>query len=86
VGPISVGPLGAAPLTEQEMLAWQMNRRCFLQPWEISFIRRLSREYYSMLGDAERHDCPAPYSERPDAAVIARATGSMRAFLDGMMK
>jgi hypothetical protein len=42
IGPTSPGAMGSVPVSELEILAWQINRRRFLQPWEIEFVRRAS--------------------------------------------
>jgi hypothetical protein len=62
VGPVEQGAFGPTPLSHQELLAWQMNMRRMLQPWEITMLRRLSAEYVSFSQEAENSMCPAPHS------------------------
>jgi hypothetical protein len=65
VGPTSATGLGVAPITEQELLAWQLNRGRRLQPWECSIIKRLSKEWVSESYAAEDERRPAPWSDEP---------------------
>jgi hypothetical protein len=76
IGPTMPGAMGNVPLSELEILAWQINRRRMLQPWEISFVRRLSAAFLSMHAEAEDRDCPAPYRgmlERHEAAAVTKS-------------
>lgn len=84
VGPVLYTAQGAQPLTHKELLAWQLNMRRMLLPWEIVFLRRLSLEYWEMLSEAEDPTFPAPYSERPGDEDLKRVTRNLHAFLSGM--
>lgn len=61
VGPVESGGFGPQPVSHLELLAWQVNSRRWLQPWEIAMIRRLSAEWAAQLHKSEDHDCPAPW-------------------------
>lgn len=67
VGPTESSGLGQSPLSHQELLAWQINMRRSLQPWEISFLRRLSMEWIAESQAAEDPNAPAPYT-RPEVS------------------
>lgn len=85
VGPTMAGGMGPVPISELELLAWQINRRRFLQPWEAQFVRRLSAEFSTMHADAEDQGCPAPWSpDRIAPAEAAAVTQDMRASLRAM--
>lgn len=73
VGPTESGGLGPAPLSHQELLAWQMNMRRFLQPWEISMLRRLSMEWVAQSYAAEEPNCPAPWHPAEQSAAESLA-------------
>ncbi|MBK8916356.1 MAG: hypothetical protein IPM64_17465 [Phycisphaerales bacterium] len=79
VGPVESGGFGPQPLSHLELLAWQTNMRRWLQPWEISLMRRLSAEWAAQLHKSEDHDCPPPWTgeelsdrERENVAVSLR--------------
>lgn len=63
VGPAQGGGFGPLPITHQELLAWQVNMRRFLQPWEVSMLRRLSVEWIAEAHRAEAHDASAPWTD-----------------------
>lgn len=60
-GPSSALGMGAGPVTHSELESWQNNIGIRLLPWEIRFIRNLSKDYVSMQSEAEKIDCPAPF-------------------------
>ena len=62
VGPAAGGGFGPAPITHQEIAAWQSNMRRQLQPWEVSMLRRMSVQWVAEMIRAEAADCPAPWS------------------------
>lgn len=62
VGPAAGGGFGPAQISHQELLAWQVNMRRMLQPWEISMLRRLSLDWITAAHHAEAEDAPAPWT------------------------
>lgn len=81
VGPVMSGSMGTGPVTHGELRAYQENTGVELQPWEATFIRRLSAEYIGQSQKAEKADCPAPWNvERLQERLKAvRARDSIRA-------
>lgn len=61
IGPVEASGMGSTPLSSQEIESWQNQSGIKLQPWEFSFIRKLSRVYLSESQKSESHDYPAPY-------------------------
>lgn len=79
VGPLLSGGMGPAPLSAQELLAWQQLRAITLSPWESATLMQLSRSYLSELQQASDPKRPAPWQPvdaTPDFSHVAR---SMRA-------
>ncbi len=68
VGPAEGGGFGPTPLSQQELLAWQLNMRRRLAPWEISMLRRLSVQWIDQAMSAEDPECPAPWADEPVSA------------------
>lgn len=75
------GAFGPTVLSHQELLAWQLNMRRMLQPWEISMLRRLSAEYLAFSREAESNLCPSPYvaelTERDRRAIASSVKASL---------
>lgn len=74
-GPTLSSPMGATPLTHQEIWAWQQNMGLELCPWEINSLREMSRQYLSELLQSDKHDSPPPWIPEIDkeyGEVIAR--------------
>lgn len=67
IGPVSSGGMGAVVISWPEINAWQMATGIDLAAWEARGLRRLSQEYLAASHEAQAHDCPAPFSEQPDA-------------------
>lgn len=62
IGPAKPMPMSApVAIDEMDILAWQINRRTRLTPFETGTIRELSRAYASQLVDAAAPNCPPPY-------------------------
>lgn len=61
VGPTLAAGMGAGPITQQELRAWQLNLGLTLGPWEVRCLRRLSIEYLNQSHKSEKRDCPAPW-------------------------
>lgn len=79
VGPAQGGGFGPVPLSHSELLAWQMNMRRFLAPWEISMLRRLSVLWIDQAMSAEDADCPAPWGgERVSDDEKRKVANSLR--------
>lgn len=83
IGPAMAGGAGPAPVTQQEIAAWQANTGIRLTAWEVKAIRRLSCEYVAEKAKAEKRDCPEPAKERgpqdAKAAAAKRLRDEMRA-------
>lgn len=62
VGPTLASGMGEGPLTHSEIEAWQGNTGVELEPWEATFLRRLSIDYLSESHKAEKVDAPAPWN------------------------
>lgn len=80
VGPMLQTGMGPIPLTEQELLAWQINRGFELQPWQSKFLRQLSAEYLIQLDKSKKERCPAPWQEElqeEDQVRVARKVKSL---------
>lgn len=76
IGPTMSGASGGGALTFSEIDAWCTRTGIDLEPWESRILRRLSRDYLSESGKAEKRDCPAPWrvpgaKPEPTAAQIA---------------
>lgn len=70
--------MGVVPLTWSELVAWQSANSIQLQPWELSFIRRLSADYAAESSRATDPDRPPPWREgdrQSDAKRAAIAQG-----------
>lgn len=61
-GPVMSSGMGASPLTHEEIRAYQANIGIELLPWEVRFIRRLSRDYVNESHNATKMNCPAPWN------------------------
>jgi hypothetical protein len=75
IGPAMSGGAGPAPITHEEICAWQELTGIELQPWAVRFLRRLSREYIGELHRAEKIDAKAPWMPVdyvPDLAATAK--------------
>lgn len=59
-GPSMLLGAGAAPLSQQELQAWQANVGVDLNPWEVRTLRALSASYLDQLLEARQPDCPSP--------------------------
>lgn len=85
IGPTLPGAMGPVPISQTEILAWQINMRHALEPGEVSMLRRLSMEWIAMSQDAEDPDCPAPWTTEAEVrAQHARATQNLRAAMRRM--
>ena len=69
MGPTMVAGMGLGPLTHEEIRAWQSNTGVRLQPWEARLLRQLSMDYIVGMRDAEKADCPQPWSAAAARAV-----------------
>lgn len=61
VGPVQSGGMGPAPISYQEICAWQSLMGIVLQPWEVRALRRLSIEHISTGQKATERGYPAPW-------------------------
>lgn len=74
LGPTMAAGMGAGPITQQELAAWQVNTGIALTPWEARTLRRLSLDYLAAMRDAESPDCPAPWNDKDLRARLAAQT------------
>ncbi|RYF70394.1 MAG: hypothetical protein EOO22_14420 [Comamonadaceae bacterium] len=76
VGPTESTGMGPAPLTFQELHAWQMQMGLDLPPWQVRQLQLMSRAFLSESIRAEKPDCPAPWAapalDRPAVAKHIR--------------
>lgn len=86
VGPSESHGFGRAPISHQELLAWQINMRRMLQPWELQMLRRLSIEWVSEMDRAEEPDAKAPWLGDVMPEELARVSDSLRQRIRGMAK
>lgn len=85
VGPAGAGAFGATPLTHSELLAWQINMRRMLQPWEINMLRRLSAEWVAESYVAQEPDARPPWMGEIVTSEEKRSVASrLKAALKGM--
>jgi len=76
IGPTVAAGMGAGPITQGEVRAWQDNTGIELTSWEARTLRRLSCVYLAQSHKAEKIDCPAPWQPsdfKPDLSAVARA-------------
>jgi hypothetical protein len=79
VGPVLGGGMAPAPITQQEIRAWQENSGVRLQPWEARWMRDLSMVYLSELHAAESPNRQPPWeSDGMVRESQARAAQAMR--------
>lgn len=73
IGPVVSGGMAPVPLGWRDIAAWKEGTGFPLEPWEARLIRKLSAEYLSMLNDARKPECPAPWSaiEAVDRDAVA---------------
>jgi hypothetical protein len=86
VGPAMPGGMGAAPISWQELQAWQHQCGVPLLPWEASLLRRLSQAYLNEHQAASVEDRPAPWAPEQVPvdtrdAVARRISAGMRGFM-----
>jgi len=76
IGPTVAAGMGAGPITHVEMCAWVDLTGIELCPWEVRFLRRLSREYLSEFHEAEKTDRLPPWNpeeaHRIDREAVAK--------------
>jgi hypothetical protein len=83
IGPTVAAGMGAGPITHEELRAWMDLIGIELQPWEVRFLRRLSRDYLSESHQAEKPDRPAPWqpedrSQEEREAVARKIRNTMK--------
>lgn len=85
VGPVQSTGFGVEAVTEERLRAWQDNRHIELPPWEITMVRRLSKDYIKASALAEDPHAPAPYE--PEGEILRASTAAtLKATLRGMSK
>ncbi len=85
-GPGSVAGMGMAPITWQDLAAWQQQIGISLAPWESKMLRRLSGEYLAQARKSEQADCPSPtyvpLTEEVREAVANRLGNALDSLID----
>lgn len=73
VGPTLLSGMGEAPLTHEELAAWQRNTGIELNTWEARTLLRLSREHMLQSQRSTKSNCEAPWNAESDEskAVVA---------------
>lgn len=61
VGPVVSAGMGPGPITWRDIAAWQEVTGFPLDPWEARLLRTLSIDYLTMMNEARKLDCPAPW-------------------------
>ncbi len=82
LGPTMAVGMGAGPITQTEMRAWQINMGIDLKPWEARFLRGLSCDYLDQWQKAQKPDCAPPWqavaTAIDKAAVANRMLNAIR--------
>lgn len=78
IGPVMSGSSGAAPVTHQEITAWQVLTRVPLQPWEARFLRGMSLAYVGELHAAAKHDRKAPWTPEGTNELVVQTAFDLR--------
>jgi hypothetical protein len=86
IGPAMPSGMGPAPLSAQELLAWQSLSGVPIAPWESRLLRDLSRAYLAEFQASGDEDCPSPWQPAVVAVdtrevVAARIRAGMRGFM-----
>jgi hypothetical protein len=84
IGPTMHDSMGAARLTNEEVLAWQINTGIRLPPRECRWLIRLSGEFLYESHKAEKRDAVPPWSCELSADDLRAVAASLRADLHNM--
>lgn len=71
VGPVATTGMGIAPISFQEIEAWQRCTEVQLSGWEASTLRDLSVTYVEQYNRSESPNCPEPYQREIDREAVA---------------
>lgn len=72
-GPEIPTGMGAMPLGDVELRAWQENSGYGAEPWEVRVLKSLSAEWIAEKDRAEDPKCPPPYQVAlPTREEVAR--------------
>jgi hypothetical protein len=71
-GPTSAAGQYGAPLTWQDLRAWQRCAGIELPSWQLRLLRRLSGEYLSESLRADAWDAPPPWEREADREKVAK--------------
>lgn len=73
-GPTEVGGMGPAPLSHEEIAAWQANTGIDLTSWEARMLRALSLVYLNESHEAKKPARPQPWMQvlEIDRELVAR--------------
>lgn len=86
VGPTVAAGGYPAPVSNQELLAWQQTLGIELQPWENRFLRRLSNDYLSQWHRSEKPNCPEPILEQSGERDMRNVARNLQRTLEAMAK
>jgi hypothetical protein len=87
IGPSMAGGMGEAPLTHEELAAWQRNTGIQLTPWEARTLRMLSMAYIGSVQEAADIDCKCPWEQSEDVkAMPNRKVTAMRDHIRNLAK
>lgn len=64
--------MGAVPITNGELSAWQSNKGILLNAWEAKVLRTLSIEYIHQTMLSKEPACPAPYGKAEARQITAK--------------
>lgn len=84
IGRTMAGGMGEAPLTWQEIAAWEGRTGIELEPWESRTVRAMSEAYLIMRHDAKKSGCPAPWSDDAPQTVKARLDSQFERMWKGL--
>lgn len=72
IGPVMVGPMGNAPITQMEIACYQFNQGARISSWTCDKLRELSMQYLATAHEAENIHAAAPWTaEKAKAAPTA---------------
>ncbi|WP_430233962.1 hypothetical protein [Nitrosomonas communis] len=60
-GYVMASGMGPAPLTSQELIAWQEGSGISLNPWEFSTVLSMSRKYITRFINGAEYGAQAPF-------------------------
>lgn len=86
IGPTMQAGLGGAPISFQEIKAWQEVTKINLNGWEARILKRLSNDYLIESQKARDSDYPAPYMPEENQPSKAEIASSMKESMKKLAK